>query len=112
VVHLSVYVWRSVVVAAMRRGGGGGVTWWWHRRRGVVVAAMRRGGVVVAFVPVVGAAAGGGGGARAAVRPAGRAFFVFRKSLRLELCGPLGTCPPRGAPHALGEDLFAGGAAP
>jgi hypothetical protein len=98
----------------MRRGGGGGVTWWWRRRGVVVAAAMRRGGVVVAVVPVV----GGWGQQQAVVvgpgwrrgRPA-LLFFVFRKSLRRELCGPLDTCPPRGAPHALGEDLFAGGVA-
>jgi hypothetical protein len=96
----------------MRRGVGGGMTWWRQRRRGVVVAAMRRGGVVVTVVPVVGGAAGGDGGARVVVWPAGRAFFVFRKYLRRELCGPLGTCLPRGASHALGEDLFAGGVAP
>jgi hypothetical protein len=44
VVHLSVYVWHSVVVAAATRYGGGSDAAWWWRRRDVVAAAARRGG--------------------------------------------------------------------
>jgi hypothetical protein len=39
-------------------------------------------------------------------------FFVLRKSLFQELCGPLGTYPLRGVPPALDEGSFAGRSAP
>jgi hypothetical protein len=82
----------AAVVLGGGRDGGGCAGWWQGRQRGVL-----------------GGGRGGGGGGLSWVL---FSFFVFEKNLRRELIGPLGACPPRGAPHALGKELFAGGAAP
>jgi hypothetical protein len=72
----------AAVVLGGGRDGGGGAGWWQGRRRGWPELGF------YLFI------------------------FLFSKKPSPRANGPLGACPPRGAPHALGEELFAGRAAP